>query len=97
VHFGELKKIALKYGLEIEEQANFHRFYRESIQNDEFKQLARRMRVFPDNGKLSNDEWEVAGLYMAFAFRKKEDPNWVNQLYQSEEPRSIQNNEIIIG
>lgn len=63
-----LERIARAAGLEPLARDNFHDFYARHIAAH--GATARAMRVHDGDGSLSDDEWEVAGLYRVFAFRK---------------------------
>ncbi|KND04978.1 mRNA (guanine-N7)-methyltransferase [Spizellomyces punctatus DAOM BR117] len=70
LHFPTFEKLALEYGLELEYKKPFHEIFQEESQNEQHRNLLYRMNVVNDEGTISADEWEVAGLYIAFAFRK---------------------------
>ena len=54
-------------------QKDFHEFYNYYIQYKPNIDLFNRMKVLDSNGNFSKEEWEVAGIYLAFVFRKKGD------------------------
>lgn len=54
-------------------QKDFHEFYNYYIQYKSNIDLFNRMKVLDSNGNFSEEEWEVAGIYLAFVFRKKGD------------------------
>jgi mRNA (guanine-N7-)-methyltransferase len=66
-----LKRLASEYGLELRFKQNFHDFYQSASQEGENNELLRRMKVVGGYDKeMSKDEWEAAGIYLAFAFQK---------------------------
>ncbi|ORZ34354.1 guanine-N(7)-methyltransferase domain-containing protein [Catenaria anguillulae PL171] len=70
IHWPSFVRLAAEYGLEQVEHTNFHPFYHE--QADKFRDLLVRMKVVTeDRPELSMDEWEAAGLYSVFVFRKR--------------------------
>jgi len=73
VHFPTFINIAKEYGLELILQKDFHEFYNYYIQYESNIDLFKRMKVLDLNGNFSKEEWEVAGIYLAFVFRKKGD------------------------
>ncbi|CAM0141826.1 mRNA cap guanine-N7 methyltransferase [Umbelopsis sp. WA50703] len=71
VHFPTFQKLASEYGLELRFKQNFHDFYQSASQEGENNELLRRMKVVGGYDKeMSKDEWEAAGIYLAFAFQK---------------------------
>ncbi|KAJ3295192.1 mRNA cap guanine-N7 methyltransferase [Borealophlyctis nickersoniae] len=71
LYFPKLVELAAEYGLELLFKEPFHEFYEKAAKVEANRALLRRMNVVHPESALSNDEWEVAGLYIAFAFRKK--------------------------
>ncbi|KAG0228801.1 mRNA cap guanine-N7 methyltransferase [Actinomortierella wolfii] len=71
VHMPTFKKLAGEYGLELVYNKKFHEVYQEASKEPELRELLYRMNVIQDNAHLSEDEWEAANIYLAFAFRKK--------------------------
>ncbi|KAF9361723.1 mRNA cap guanine-N7 methyltransferase [Mortierella sp. NVP85] len=71
VHFPTFQRLAEEYGLELIYNKKFHQVYEEASQETDFNQLLYRMNVISEDGHLSEDEWEAANIYLAFAFRKK--------------------------
>jgi hypothetical protein len=72
-----LARLAAAAGLEPLVSANFHEFSEQRTQRragttdtDDNLALLRRMRVLDRRGTISAEEWEAAGLYRVFAFRK---------------------------
>jgi len=57
---------------------NFHEFVNEYLQKPEFADLMRRLGALGDGRQgqstLSQDEWEVSYLYLAFVLRKRGPP-----------------------
>ncbi|KAJ3126527.1 hypothetical protein HK098_007427 [Nowakowskiella sp. JEL0407] len=70
VHFSKLCTLASEYGLELIEKKGFHELFLEGIETEENRNLLLRMNVLDQEQSLSDEEWEAAGIYMAFAFRK---------------------------
>lgn len=72
VSFDHLEKIALEYDLELVEKKNFHEFYAENIERN--NELFQKMVGKEVNDKMSehtlNQQWEICGLYLIFAFVK---------------------------
>lgn len=72
VHWGTFERLANEYGLELKYKQNFHEFYKMASKEDEHARLLQRIGVIggqaPD---MSEEEWEAAGIYLAFAFVKK--------------------------
>ncbi|OZJ03732.1 hypothetical protein BZG36_04145 [Bifiguratus adelaidae] len=72
VHFPTFTSLAKEYNLELEYKQTFHQLYQEAAQESHFNNLLYRMNVVGGHGQaLSEAEWEAAGLYLAFAFRKR--------------------------
>jgi len=69
VHFPTLIDICRDNGLNLVYQKRFPEFYLENKTEKNMK-LMEKMRVFDENGSIPEDIWEIAGMYMAFAFRK---------------------------
>ncbi|ORX42933.1 mRNA capping enzyme, large subunit [Hesseltinella vesiculosa] len=71
VHWETFERLAGDYGLRLLYKENFHRFYRRALQEPEYEQLLQRMRVVGGHAPdMSSEEWDVAGIYLAFAFVK---------------------------
>jgi mRNA (guanine-N7-)-methyltransferase len=74
VPFHLFKLLAEEYDLELVLTKNFHEFVHEYLQKPEFAELMRRLGALgdgrQDQSTLSQDEWEVAYLYLAFVLRK---------------------------
>eukprot|EP00842_Homolaphlyctis_polyrhiza_P003868 jgi/Hompol1/4482/HPOL_003649-RA len=68
IHITVLTSIAAEYGLELIYYKPFHEFYQDHC--IEGYEALERMRVFNSQGTISPDEWEAAGIYSAFVFRK---------------------------
>jgi len=73
VHFPTFINIAKEYGLKLILQKDFHEFYNYYIQYKPNIDLFNRMKVLDSEGNFSQEEWEVAGIYLAFVFRKEAD------------------------
>jgi len=67
-HIPDLQRLAKEYNLELELCQPFHEFFTEH--RHRFEDLFNKIHVFNSEGKISADEWEAAGLYVVFAFRK---------------------------
>jgi len=69
-----LERLAKCVGLEPVAKENFHDFFRkvcgEGGPSPSDVSLLKKMKVFDCEGTLSKDEWETAGLYRVFAFKK---------------------------
>uniref|UniRef100_A0A0E0EIN8 mRNA cap guanine-N(7) methyltransferase n=1 Tax=Oryza meridionalis TaxID=40149 RepID=A0A0E0EIN8_9ORYZ len=78
VPFHLFKLLAEEYDLELVLTKNFHEFVHEYLQKPEFAELMRRLGALgdgrQDQSTLSQDEWEVAYLYLAFVLRKRGQP-----------------------
>jgi hypothetical protein len=48
----------------------FHDFFMTEVVAENNQQLLQRMRVLDQHGRVPEEEWEVAGLYVVFAFGK---------------------------
>ncbi|KAJ3071785.1 mRNA cap guanine-N7 methyltransferase [Podochytrium sp. JEL0797] len=70
-HFPTFVKKAAERGLELVYEKPFHELFLEESQDRENLSLLYKMRVVDDNGVISADEWEVSGVYMAIALRKR--------------------------
>ncbi|KAI8825712.1 guanine-N(7)-methyltransferase domain-containing protein [Fimicolochytrium jonesii] len=72
VNFRTFERLASEYGLELVYKKPLHELYEEESRDPQYKELLYRMNVVNDQGTMSADEWESTGLYMAFAFRKRD-------------------------
>ncbi|CAI9088630.1 OLC1v1023018C1 [Oldenlandia corymbosa var. corymbosa] len=79
VPFHVFKSMAEEYDLELVFAKNSHAFVHEYMKKPEFIELMRRLGALGDGNNdrstLSLDEWEVAYLYLAFALRKRGQPD----------------------
>ncbi|KAJ1678632.1 mRNA cap guanine-N7 methyltransferase [Spiromyces aspiralis] len=77
VHFPTFRRLATEYGLELLYRIPLHQYYVDALRRDpQYIELLYRMGVIDRDGKgPSIDEWEVSGLYLAFAFKKVRE--WV--------------------
>ncbi|XP_010253752.1 PREDICTED: mRNA cap guanine-N7 methyltransferase 1 isoform X4 [Nelumbo nucifera] len=79
VPFHVFKLLADEYDLELVFVKNFHEFVDEYFKKPEFTELMRRLGALgdgnKDNSTLSQDEWDVAYLYLAFVLRKRGQPD----------------------
>ncbi|KAI8320647.1 mRNA capping enzyme, large subunit [Martensiomyces pterosporus] len=74
VHFPSFVSLASEFGLELVYCTRFHDFYAEKIADPSHASLFQRMRVVDDlRPEISADEWEAVGIYLAVAFRKKQE------------------------
>ncbi|MCO5549383.1 hypothetical protein L7F22_002858 [Adiantum nelumboides] len=67
VPFASLEALANDFGLELLYKDNFHGFVQRQAHNPCFAHLMQRSQAL---ARISDDEWDTAHLYMAFAFRK---------------------------
>ncbi len=65
-----LERLARAAGLEPIASSNFHEWCNLMKGKEEHAALLRKMSVLDCEGTLSAMEWEAAGLYRVFAFRK---------------------------
>lgn len=65
-----LERLAAAAGLVPVAKDNFHDFFRRMIVQPGHRATARTMRIFDCEGTLSPEEWEAAGVYRVFAFRR---------------------------
>ena len=72
VHLPTLTRLAAAAGLELIYAKNFTDFFAEEWQSH--RGLLERMRVLPEEGSISQEEWDVAHVYMAVAFRRVRRP-----------------------
>ncbi|KAI7908184.1 guanine-N(7)-methyltransferase domain-containing protein [Cokeromyces recurvatus] len=71
VHFPTFEKLASEYGLRLLFKENFHHFYLSSSKNPEYSKLLQRIGVIGGRlPEMTKEEWEGAGIYLAFAFEK---------------------------
>ncbi|XP_043690407.1 mRNA cap guanine-N7 methyltransferase 1-like isoform X3 [Telopea speciosissima] len=75
VPFNVFKSLAEEYDLELVFVKNSHEFVDEYLKKPEFAELMRRLGALGDGNQdqstLSEDEWEVAYLYLTFVLRKR--------------------------
>ncbi|KAI7864251.1 guanine-N(7)-methyltransferase domain-containing protein [Spinellus fusiger] len=71
VHWTTFERLAKEYGLVLRRKDNFHNFYTSASKKDEFDSLLRVIGVIGGaRPEMSAEEWEAAGIYMAFVFQK---------------------------
>ncbi|KAI9483348.1 MAG: mRNA capping enzyme-domain-containing protein [Benjaminiella poitrasii] len=71
VHWPTFEKLAGEYGLRLLFKENFHNFYVSALKNPNHAKLLQRIGVIGGRSReMSNEEWEAAGIYLAFAFEK---------------------------
>ncbi|KAF5461043.1 hypothetical protein F2P56_020870 [Juglans regia] len=79
VPFHVFKSLAEEYDLELVFAKNSHEFVHEYIKKSEYVDLMRRLGALGDGNQdqstLSQDEWEVAYLYLAFVLKKRGQPD----------------------
>ncbi|XP_020522281.1 mRNA cap guanine-N7 methyltransferase 1 isoform X2 [Amborella trichopoda] len=79
VPFRIFKSLADEYGLELLLVKNSHEFVDEYLKKLEFVDLMRRLGALGDgknnHSTISEDEWEVAYLYLVFVFKKRGQPD----------------------
>ncbi|KAJ4975985.1 hypothetical protein NE237_001091 [Protea cynaroides] len=79
VPFHVFKSLAEEYDLELVFVKNSHEFVDEYLKKPEFAELMQRLGALGDGNQdlstLSEDEWEVAYLYLAFVLRKRGQPD----------------------
>ncbi|EMR09481.1 hypothetical protein PNEG_02068 [Pneumocystis murina B123] len=73
VPFEAFRALALDYDLEMLYCKRFHDIFFEEQKDYEIKMLLERMNLVDNQGKrlISDDEWDTAGFYLAFAFEKR--------------------------
>ncbi|KTW26948.1 hypothetical protein T552_02437 [Pneumocystis carinii B80] len=73
VPFEAFRALALDYDLEMLYCKRFHDVFFEEQKDYEIKMLLQRMNLINNQGKrlISDDEWDTAGFYLAFAFEKR--------------------------
>ncbi|CAO3599837.1 unnamed protein product [Absidia cylindrospora] len=72
VHWDTFERLAKEYGLELIYKENFHPFYQRAKQDKDHAMLLQKIGVVGGQGpEMSPEEWEAAGIYLAFAFRKR--------------------------
>ncbi|XP_072969552.1 mRNA cap guanine-N(7) methyltransferase 1 isoform X1 [Typha angustifolia] len=78
VPFNVFKSLADEYDLELVFVKNSHEFVNEYLRKPEFTELMRRLGALGDGNQdqstLSQDEWDVAYLYLSFVLRKRGQP-----------------------
>ena len=59
--------------LEMVYRRSFHEIYEDEKDDDSFGRLMDRMAVKDEDGNrgIKGEEWDAAGLYLAFAFEKR--------------------------
>ncbi|XP_071724797.1 mRNA cap guanine-N(7) methyltransferase 1-like [Rutidosis leptorrhynchoides] len=75
VPFHLFKSMAAEYDLDLVFAKNSHEFVHEYLKKPDYVELMRRLGALGDGNHdrstLSQDEWEVAYLYLAFALKKR--------------------------
>lgn len=79
VPFHVFKSLVEEYDMELVFVKNSHEFVHEYMKKPEYVELMRRLGALGDGNQdqstLSQDEWEVAYLYLAFVLRKRGQPD----------------------
>jgi len=75
VHMKVLRKIADEFDLDLKLDSNFHHFFQDQIKSPTNVDLLWGMKALDENGRMTQMEWEAAGLYKVFAFQKRGDPS----------------------
>ncbi|KAI8620470.1 guanine-N(7)-methyltransferase domain-containing protein [Chytriomyces sp. MP71] len=70
-HFPTFVRKAAERGLELVYEKPFHDLFNEEVMDAENRSLIYKMRVLDEQGTISADEWEVSGIYMAVALKKR--------------------------
>jgi len=73
VNISVLKQLANEKGLELIAVQNLHDFYKANIKTPSNVDLLRKMKVLNDQFRIPANNWEVAGFYIVFVFRKVGD------------------------
>lgn len=74
VHPAMLRLIGEKYGLQLEVYKGFHEFYdKESRKADGHAVKLLDRMVYRNRDKIPQEQWDIAGLYNVFCFRKVTD------------------------
>jgi len=73
VYWSNFESLASEYGLKLVYKREFHDVFMDERESPEFGPLLQRMKVMDASGgsKMTEDEWEAANLYLAFAFEKQ--------------------------
>ncbi|KAI7874518.1 guanine-N(7)-methyltransferase [Lichtheimia hyalospora FSU 10163] len=72
VHWGTFETLAKSYGLRLLFKENFHDYYNKSSRDEESQKLLERIGVIGGSSpEMSEEEWEAARVYLAFAFEKE--------------------------
>ncbi|KAM5550654.1 mRNA cap guanine-N7 methyltransferase 1-like [Rosa sericea] len=79
VPFHVFKSLVEEYDMELIFVKNSHEFVHEYMKRPEYVELMRRLGALGDGNQdqstLSQDEWEVAYLYLSFVLRKRGQPD----------------------
>jgi len=73
VRWQNFVEMATEYGLDLKYKEEFHEVFAEHQEHPEFGPLMVRMKVVEENGEssMTEDQWEAANIYIAFAFEKR--------------------------
>lgn len=75
VHFPTLERLAAQVGLKLRMKRTFHEVFCEKVKKDaDLHRLLFRMEAVDEHGTITPEEWEAAGIYIAFAFQKVGEP-----------------------
>ncbi|GAA5814517.1 hypothetical protein MFLAVUS_008014 [Mucor flavus] len=72
VHWPTFERLAEEYGLKLKLKENFHDFYSSASKEEEYSRLLQRIGVIGGQApEMTEEEWEAAGIYLAFVFEKR--------------------------
>ncbi|KAF7304686.1 mRNA cap guanine-N7 methyltransferase [Mycena kentingensis (nom. inval.)] len=73
VHWENFVQLAAEFGLHPVYKEEFHDIFTEHQDHTEFGPLLTKMKVVDANGEssMTEDQWEAANIYIAFAFEKR--------------------------
>ncbi|KAI6650291.1 mRNA cap guanine-N7 methyltransferase-like [Oopsacas minuta] len=86
VYLPLLIKMLSEYGMDCVWCVNFYDLFEEYAEDDKFMELAFKMKAFEKNsGSISQEEWDIIGMYLAFVFRKRGSREQQQQQQQQSE------------
>lgn len=78
-----------------EREYNFHEFFVHEFDAQAYNQkLLNKMNVLNAHKTIPEKEWEVASLYLTFAFRKRKDTNHVQHTREVQQGRFIRDEDV---